>query len=137
MLLNELFEKTQNILFNNRMDKKCGMKSNSHSILAGKIFDDKNNKMTPSHSNTRKRKYRYYVSQPSLKDSKSESGSVDKIPAGEVEKFVTETIKEFLTNTKEIQKYIKDFDVTKQKEILKAIKNIENFAEESSPGTFK
>jgi hypothetical protein len=85
--------------------------------------------MTPSHSNTRKRKYRYYVSLAVTKLKKGKEGSISKIPAGEIEKFVTEAIKEFLTNTKKIQKYIKDFDVVWQKEILQAIKNIKDFSE--------
>lgn len=122
------FEKAQEIMYKNRVDKHCGEKSASNSLLAGKIFDDKGNRMTPSHSNTRKRKYRYYVSLAVTKLKKGKEGSVAKIPAGEIEKFVADTIKEFLTNTKKIQKYIKDFDVVKQKEILKAIKNIKDFS---------
>lgn len=124
----QTFEKTQEIMYKNRVDKNCGEKSASNSLLAGKIFDDKGNRMTPSHSNTRKRKYRYYVSLAITKLKKGKEGSVSKISAGEIEKFVTETIKEFLTNTKKIQKYIKDFDVVKQKEILQAIKNIKDFS---------
>lgn len=124
-----LFDKAQTILLNNRMVKKCGLKSNSNSILVGKIFDDKLNKMTPSHSNTRKRKYRYYVSQPTLKNNKTQSGSVDKIPAGEIENFVIKTVKEFLTNPKQTQKYIKDYDLRKQKEILNTLKNLQSFSD--------
>lgn len=123
------FDKVQDLMYKNRIDKDCGTKSSSNSLLAGKLFDDKGNRMSPSHSNTRKRKYRYYVSLAVTKLKKGKEGSVSKIPAGEIEKFVAETIKEFLTNTKIIQKYIKDFDVVKQKEILRAIKNVENFSE--------
>lgn len=125
----EIFEKVQEQMYKNRVDKDCGEKSASNSLLAGKIFDDKGNRMTPSHSNTRKRKHRYYVSLAVTKLRKGQEGSISKIPAGEVEKFVAETIKEFLTDNKKIQKYINDFDVVKQKEILKAIKNIKDFSE--------
>lgn len=128
----QIFEKAQEIMYKNRVDKNCGEKSASNSLLAGKIFDDKGNRMTPSHSNTRKRKYRYYVSLAVTKLKKGQEGSVSKIPAGEIEKFVVDAIKEFLTDIKKMQKYIKDFDVNKQKEILKAIKNIEDFAEPKS-----
>lgn len=125
----EVFDSIQNILRQNRVVKKCGMNSESCSLLAGKIFDNKGNKMTPSHSNTRKRKYRYYVSQPTLKNNKTGSGSVDKIPAGEIEKFVVQVIKEFLTDLKKLQKHIAQFDLSRQKEILNTVKNIENFSE--------
>ena len=52
------------------------------------IFDDKNNLMTPSHSNSHQRRYRYYVSQAIKNFNKSKAGTVSKIPAGEIEKFV-------------------------------------------------
>ena len=124
-----IFEKVQGIMYQNRVDKNCGEKSASNSLLASKLFDDKGNRMSPSHSNTRKRKYRYYVSLAVTKLKKGKEGSVSKIPAGEIEKFVVETVKDFLTNTKKIQKYITQFDLTKQKEILRAIKNIKDFSE--------
>lgn len=122
------FVKVQDILLCNRVDNKLGTKTKSRSLLAGKIFDDNNNKMTPTYSNTRKRKYRYYVSQSTLKNNKARSGSVDKLPAGEIESFVVKTIKEFLMDTTQIQKYINDYDLAKQKEILDTLKNLQNFS---------
>lgn len=123
-----VFEKVQNILLENRVDKTCGVKSSSNSLLAGLIFDDKGNKMTPSHSNTRKRRYRYYISGSVKKYNKSEAGSVSKIPAGEIEKFVVGTIKEFLLDRKKIQKLVCEFDVTEQNTILNIVQNLENFS---------
>lgn len=122
------FEKAQEIMYKNRVDKSCGEKSASNSLLVGKIFDDKGNRMTPSHSNAHKRRYRYYVSLAVTKLKKGKEGSISKIPAGEVEKFVTEAIKEFLKDTEKIQKYITQFDLKKQKSILNAIKNIKDFS---------
>ena len=63
--------------------------------------------MTPSHSNCHGRRYRYYLSQAIKKYKKSQAGTVSKIPAGEIEKFVIENVKDFLQNRKEIQKSIK------------------------------
>lgn len=125
----KIFNKIQELMYKNRVDKNCDTKSTSNSLLLGKLFDDRGNRMTSSHSNTRKRKYRYYVSLAITKLRKGKEGSVSKIPAGEIEKFVVETIKEFLTNTNKIQKYIAQFDLTKQKSILEAIKNIEDFSD--------
>lgn len=123
-----VFDEVQNILLKNRVDKTCGVKSSSNSLLAGLIYDDNGNKMTPSHSNTRKRRYRYYVSGAVKKYNKKEAGSVSKIPAGEIEKFVVENIKEVLLNEKQIQKIITDLDVNKQKELLKTAQSIEDFS---------
>jgi DNA invertase Pin-like site-specific DNA recombinase len=124
----ETFEKAQKLLLENRVDKNCGLKSSSNSLLAGKIFDDKNNRMSPSHSNTRKRKYRYYISLAVTKLKKGQEGSVSKIPAGEIEKFVAGEVKNFLQNTKKVQNLIKDYNVTNQNGILNAIKNITDFS---------
>lgn len=123
-----VFEKVQNILLENRVDKTSGVKFSSNSLLAGLIFDDRGNRMSPSHSNTRNRRYRYYVSSAVKKYNKVDAGSVSKIPAGEIEKFVVDNIKEFLLDRKRIQKLFCEFDVTKQNEILRAIQAIENFS---------
>lgn len=50
-----LFEEVQILLYENKVYKTCGTKCFSNSLLAGLIFDDKNNLMTPSHSNSYKR----------------------------------------------------------------------------------
>lgn len=129
IIAKEIFEQVQTHMYNNRLDKNCGEKSASHSLLLGKLFDDKGNRMTSIHSNAHGRKYRYYVSLAVIKFKKRQEGSVSKIPAGEIEKFVVESIKEFLTDTKELQKHISQFDLGKQKAILNTIGNIKDFAE--------
>lgn len=121
------FERVQKLLYENKVDKICGTKCSSNSLLAGLIFDDKGNRMTPSHSTSHKRRYRYYVSQAIKKYSKITAGSISKIPAGEIEKFVILTTKELLQNKKQMQKMLSCFDVNKQIELLKIAKNIEDY----------
>jgi len=123
------FEKVQKLLYENKIDKVCGTKSCSNSLLTGLIFDDKNNRMTPSHSNCHGRRYRYYISQAIKKYNKLHAGSVSKIPAGEIEKFVIENAKEFLQNKKEIQRILSAYDVKEQERLLHTAKHIEDFAE--------
>src|SRR5574344_121914 len=121
------FEDVQKQLLKNRYDANCNTKSASNSLLVGKIYDDKNNRMTTSHSNTRKRKYRYYVSMAVQKLKKGQEGSLSKISAGEIEKFVVNTIQEFLLDTSKIQPFITNFDIATQQSILNAIKEIDDF----------
>lgn len=123
------FEKVQKLLYENKLDKICGTKCASNSLLTGLIFDDKNNKMTPSHSNCHGRRYRYYISQAIKKYKKSQAGSVSKIPAGEIEKFVAENVEEFLNNKKEIHRILSAYDLKAQKHLINTIKQIEDFAE--------
>ena len=92
--------------------------------------------MSPSHSNKGKRRYRYYVSQAITQFRRQEAGSVSKIPACEIEKVVTEEIKTFLFNTKNIQQYVEHYDVHKQKEILLSIKSLQKDIKSSSDNIF-
>lgn len=121
------FERAQKLLYENKVDKICGTKCSSNSLLTGLIFDDNNNRMTPSHSTSHKRRYRYYVSLAIQKYKKLKAGSVSKIPAGEIEKFVVLTTKELLQNKKQMQKILSDFDVNRQIKLLKVAKNIKDY----------
>lgn len=125
----EIFEEVQKLLYENKVDKTCGTKCSANSLLAGLIFDDKNNLMTPSHSNSHKRRYRYYVSTALKNYNDSEVGTISKIPAGEVEKFVVETTKEFLQDKEQTQRLVKDFKVSKQNKLIYTAQNIKDYSE--------
>ncbi|MDD3149943.1 MAG: hypothetical protein PHV68_03835 [Candidatus Gastranaerophilales bacterium] len=60
--------------------------------------------MTPSHSNSGEKHYRYYISQALIQSKKDNTGSVDKIPSGEIENLVINEITDFLQKTENIQK---------------------------------
>lgn len=117
----EVFLKVQKLLSENRRKNTCSTGKKNPSLLAGKLFDDKNNYMSPSHSNTRNRKYRYYVSQALIQHRRNEAGSVSKIPAGEIEKLVTQEIKAFISDANNIQPLLKESNIYKQKALLNDI----------------
>ncbi len=127
IICDEIFEEVQKLLYENKVDKTCGVKSSSNSLLAGLIYDDLGNKMTPSHSNSHGRRYRYYISR-ALKNNE-ETGSVSKIPAGEVEKFVIETTKEFLQDKKQIQNIVSEYKISKQNKLIYIAQNIQDYSE--------
>lgn len=124
-----MFNLAQDLLQANKVDESRKHNA-SNSLLAGKIYDDKNNRMTPSYSKTRNKKYRYYVSQPVLKFDKTKAGSVSKLPAEETEKFVTDEIRSYFFDTKQIQNYIAELSVLEQNRILEAVKSgkFDNYA---------
>ena len=64
----------------------------SAAILAGRIFDDRGNRMTPTHCGKRGVRYRYYVSHPLLQKRKHEAGSVARVPAPEIEAMVMQAL---------------------------------------------
>ena len=120
-----LFEKVQSILSLNTIESAS--KNTSYSFLKGLLYDDQENIMSPSHSNTRKKNYRYYVSQAILGLHKEKSGSVTKIPALEIEKIVKDEITAFLKNTNQIQVYLATLDIKQEMAIIKYLEDTETF----------
>jgi site-specific DNA recombinase len=68
----------------------------SEALLAGRIFDDRGNRMTPSHARKRGIKYRYYLSPTLLQGQAERSGSVRRIPATEIEALVIGSVRDHL-----------------------------------------
>jgi DNA invertase Pin-like site-specific DNA recombinase len=70
--------------------RAAGSRQDSGALLAGKLFDDRGNRMSPSHAAKKGRRWRYYVSQAILQGRKQEAGSVARVPAMEIERRVVE-----------------------------------------------
>ena len=70
-----------------------GSRLDSDGLLAGKLFDDRGNRMSPSHATKRGRRYRYYVSQAILQGRKEDVGSVARVPAMELERRVVDAVR--------------------------------------------
>src|SRR5260370_29028840 len=66
----ELFEAVQAKLGDGAVTRKM-RRSPSPSFLSGLLYDDKGNRMSPSHANKRGLRYRHYVSQAKLQNRKS------------------------------------------------------------------
>jgi site-specific DNA recombinase len=57
-----LWDKVQAKLDANIQGKRSGIKAKDPSLLIGKVFDEADNRFTPSHTVKNKKRYRYYVS---------------------------------------------------------------------------
>src|SRR5262249_51268741 len=61
--------------------------------LAGRLFDDKGNAMSPAYSTKRNgQRYHYYVSQPLLRGERAASGTVARVSAQQIERLVAEAL---------------------------------------------
>ncbi len=72
---------------------RAGARHDSDALLAGKLFDDRGNRMSPSHVTKGGRRYRYYLSQAMLQGSKEDAGSIVRVPAMEIERRVVEAVR--------------------------------------------
>jgi hypothetical protein len=65
----------------------------SPSILAGRIFDDRGNRMTPTHTNKNGARYRYYISHALLQKRNAKTTGLRRVSAHEIERAVTKALR--------------------------------------------
>jgi site-specific DNA recombinase len=91
----DLFDAVQAKL-NQQINGHKAARMKSEALLGGRIFDDRGNRMSPSHARKRGIKYRYYLSSTLLQGQAERSGSVRRIPASEIEALVIRSVREHL-----------------------------------------
>jgi site-specific DNA recombinase len=105
----ELFDAVQAKLAANAVARKVRLRG-SASLLAGRIYDDRGNRMSPTHSNKLGVRYRYYVSHALLQKRKDEAGTITRVPAPEVERLVLDGVRRQLETT-ELPEAVADRDL--------------------------
>jgi site-specific DNA recombinase len=88
-----LFEAVQAKLNGAAVDRQVRLKA-SPALLLGRIFDDRGDRMTPTHANKLGVRYRYYVSHALQQKRKNEAGTVSRVPAPEIEGVVVKALRE-------------------------------------------
>jgi hypothetical protein len=97
ILERDLFDAVQARLAATAVDRKIRL-NGSPAILAGRLFDDRGNRMSPSHSSKGGVRYRYYVSQAVLQNRKADCGSITRVPAAEIEALVLDGVHKHLAS---------------------------------------
>ena len=91
----DLFEAVQSKRAANAVARQVRLRG-AAAILTGRLFEDRGNRMSPTHANKLGVRYRYYVSQAILQNRKVEAGSIARVPAPEIETLVCEGIRRHL-----------------------------------------
>jgi site-specific DNA recombinase len=86
----KLFDVVQEKLAARAVERRCRLRGTT-ALLAGRLFDDRGNRMSPSYTNKGGARSRYYVSQAILQNKPA--GSIGRVPAPEVEALVVEAIR--------------------------------------------
>jgi site-specific DNA recombinase len=71
------------------------VRANSEALLMGCIFDDRGNRMSPSHSRKGGARYRYYISSALIQGQPESAGSVARVPATRVEAVVVDAVRRY------------------------------------------
>src|SRR2546430_763433 len=76
--------------------RRCRLRG-SPAILSGRLFDNRGNRMSPTHANKGGARYRYYVSQAVLQNKPPPPGLVGRVPAAEIEALVVAALRSHLS----------------------------------------
>jgi DNA invertase Pin-like site-specific DNA recombinase len=87
----ELWLAVQAKLADNRATRRKS-RVETGALLAGLIYDDRGNIMSPSYSVRRGNHYRYYISSALLRDRKERAGSLARVNADDVERLVVDVL---------------------------------------------
>jgi hypothetical protein len=90
-----LFEAVQAKLAAQAVARRCRLRG-SPALLTGRLFDQRGNRMSPSHTNKGGARYRYYVSQAVLQNKPQAAGSIGRVPAAEIEALVMTALRNHL-----------------------------------------
>jgi DNA invertase Pin-like site-specific DNA recombinase len=102
-----LWDKAQRKLAANRVARQRGVNCSEPSLLAGLIYDEGGDRMTPTHANKKGCRYRYYVSRPLITGDRSKcSNRGSRVPAGDIEQLVLDRVIDFLKDEREVHNAI-------------------------------
>jgi site-specific DNA recombinase len=90
-----LFQAVQAKLAARAVARRCRLRG-SPALLTGRVFDNRGNRMSPTHANKGGVRYRYYVSQAVLQGRPQPSGLVSRVPAAEIEALVITALRNLL-----------------------------------------
>ncbi|MBY0558594.1 recombinase family protein [Hyphomicrobium sp.] len=92
----EMWDRAQRLLNGNRVIYRRKERSRVPSPLAGLVFDGAGERLTPTHTSKRGLRYRYYVSQSSVRGRPSNDDKRWRIPATELEQIIVDALRSLL-----------------------------------------
>jgi len=91
----DVFNQVQQHLNSNRVERKF-QRMESGALLAGRLFDDRGNRMSPSFSTKRGIRYFFYVSSALMRGHKDKAGSIGRVSAPELEATVIKAARAYV-----------------------------------------
>jgi DNA invertase Pin-like site-specific DNA recombinase len=88
----DLFEAVQRKLGQQRNCYRAA-RAGPDALLTGRIFDDRGNRMSPTHSRKGTARHRYYVSSALIQGRPQMAGSVARVPAAKIEAVIIEMVR--------------------------------------------
>ena len=103
-----LWDEVQAVLSENRVNREVGSYAKQSSLLAGLVFDESGERLTPSHAVKKGTRYRYYVSRSLIIGAAKDQSKGRRIPAGNLENLVITRLRAFLADQGAILDAVRD-----------------------------
>jgi site-specific DNA recombinase len=90
----------------------------------GRIFDDRGNRMSPSHSRKGSTRHRYYVSSALIQGQPQSAGSVTRVPAAKIEAVIVDSLRRHIGHdapidtTELITTYVRQIEVRRTEIVI-------------------
>ena len=112
-----LFEAVQTKLDQQRTNH-AKIRQQSQSLLTGRIFDERGNRMTPSYAVKNAVRYRYYISAVLIQGQPDKAAKLNRVPATEIEKLILSAIRKHLVGNPHNIVQAEDPDPINDKELI-------------------
>jgi site-specific DNA recombinase len=112
----DMFEAVQRRLAEQRNGYRAA-RASPEALLMGRIFDDRGNRMSPSHSRKGAARHGYYVSSALIQGQPQSAGSVTRVPASKIEAVVLDAVRRHIGHdapidtTEMITTYVRQIEV--------------------------
>jgi DNA invertase Pin-like site-specific DNA recombinase len=101
-----LWDAVQEQLRSNRQGERSGISASHPSLLTGLVFDERGNRLTPTHAKKGARRYRYYAAGELLQDGRRAAPDALRIPAQALEDAVVQALNAWLTDESRLMHWI-------------------------------
>lgn len=119
-----LWDAVQAALTENRIERANGTNTKAPSLLTGLLFDETGERLTPTWSAKKGKRYRYYVSASLVKGSSNAPSNRRRIPAGDLEAAVIERLRKFLSSNRELIDVLDDNHFNEHRRTHELIKEL-------------
>lgn len=104
----DVWDEVQQMLQNSAAIARGSKKNATSSPLAGKLFDETGDRLTPSHSRKNGKRLRYYISHRLVKDRSENHPDAWRLPAEQLEGLISDLIKNHLHRHDIVTRAIED-----------------------------
>jgi site-specific DNA recombinase len=114
-----LFDAVQSKLDRQRTNQ-AKARQQSQSLLMGRIFDERGNRMTPSYAVKNAVRYRYYISAVLIQGQPDKAAKLNRVPATEIEKLILSAVRKHLAGKPHNKVEAEGPDSLNDKELISA-----------------